>query len=133
MNPLFIAPVLEIGKQLIDRFFPNPADKAKAELDMMLLLQTHDLQKVLAQLEVNAKEAASPHLLVSGWRPFVGWCCGAGFLWATIGQPVFAWIAVAKGWPEPPAIDTEVLLYVLGGMLGLGGLRSIEKVKGASK
>lgn len=133
MNPLFIGPVLEIGKQLIDRFFPDPAEKAKAELDMMVLLQTQDLQRVIAQLEVNAKEAASPHLFVAGWRPFVGWACGAGFLWATIGQPVFGWLAVAKGWPAPPVIDTEVLLYVLGGMLGLGGLRSIEKVKGAAK
>jgi hypothetical protein len=63
----------------------------------------------------------------------VGWCCGAGFLWATIGQPVVAWVAIAKGWPAPPAIDTEVLLYVLGGMLGLGGLRSFEKSKGVTK
>jgi hypothetical protein len=133
MNPLLIAPVLEIGKSLIDRFFPDPAEKAKAEMDMMLLLQTQDLQRVIAQLEVNAKEAASPHLFVSGWRPAVGWCCGAGFLWATIGQPVFSWVAVAKGWPAPPQIDTEILLYVLGGMLGLGSLRSIEKVKGAAK
>jgi hypothetical protein len=133
MNPLLIAPILEIGKSLIERFFPDPAQRAKAELDMMVLLQTQDLQRVIAQLEVNAKEAASPHLFVAGWRPFVGWACGAGFLWATIGQPVFAWLAVAKGWPTPPQIDTEVLLYVLGGMLGLGGLRSIEKVKGAAK
>jgi dienelactone hydrolase len=130
---LILAPILEVGKSLIDRFFPDPAEKAKAEMDMMLLLQTQDLQRVIAQLEVNAKEAASPHLFVSGWRPAVGWCCGAGFLWATIGQPVFSWVAVAKGWPAPPQIDTEVLLYVLGGMLGLGSLRSIEKVKGAAK
>jgi dienelactone hydrolase len=133
MNPLVIAPVLEIGKSLLNRLFPDPAEKARAEMEMMTLLQTQDLQRVLAQLEVNAKEAANPSLMVSGWRPFVGWCCGAGFLWATIGQPVFAWVAVAKGWPAPPQIDTEVLLYVLGGMLGLGGLRSIEKVKGAAK
>jgi hypothetical protein len=133
MNPLFIAPVLEIGKSIIDRLFPDPAEKARAEMEMMTLLQTQDLQRVLAQLEVNAKEAANPSVMVSGWRPFVGWCCGAGFLWATIGQPVFSWVAVAKGWPAPPQIDTEVLLYVLGGMLGLGSLRSIEKVKGATK
>jgi hypothetical protein len=133
MNPLLIGPVLEIGKSLIDRFFPDPAEKAKAELDMMVLLQTQDLQKVIAQLEVNAKEAASPHLFVAGWRPAVGWCCAAGFLWATIGQPVFGWIAVAKGWPEPPAIDTEVLMYVLGGLLGLGTLRTFEKTKNVSK
>jgi hypothetical protein len=130
MNPALLAPVLEIGKRLIDNFFPDPAQKAKAELDMMVLLQTQDLQRVLGQLEINAAEAASPHMFVAGWRPFVGWCCGLGFLWAAIGQSVFAYVAVIKGWPAPPAIDTEVLMYVLGGMLGLGTLRSVEKVKG---
>lgn len=133
MNPLLVAPLLEVGKSLIDRFFPDPADKAKAEMDMLVLFQTQELQKVIAQLEVNAKEAASPHLFVAGWRPAIGWCCGIGFLWATLGQPVFSWLAAIKGWPAPPQIDTEVLLYVLGGLLGLGTLRSVEKIKGASK
>jgi hypothetical protein len=133
VNPLILAPVLEIGRSILERVFPDPAQKAKAEADMLILLQTHDLQRVLGQLEVNAREASNPHMFVAGWRPFVGWCCGAGFLWATIGHPVFAWIASAKGWPAPPAIDTDVLLYVLGGMLGLGALRSVDKIKGVAK
>lgn len=133
MNPLFLGPILELGKGLLDRFFPDPAEKAKAEAEFMQMLQEQDMKKIVAQLEVNAKEAMSPSVFVAGWRPFVGWCCGVGFLWATIGQPVFAWFATAKGWPAPPAIDTDVLLYVLGGMLGLGTLRSVEKVKGATK
>lgn len=133
MNPLILAPVLEIGKSLLERWFPDPADKAKAEAAMLQMLQEQELRKVLAQIEVNAKEAASPHLLVAGWRPAVGWCCAAGYLWATIGQPVLGWFALKNGWPAPPAIDADVLLYVLGGLLGLGGLRSLEKVKGAAK
>lgn len=133
MNPLFVGPLLDFGKGLLDRFFPDPEKKAQAEREFMLLLQEQDFRKVIAQLEVNAKEASSPHLWVAGWRPFVGWCCGAGFLWATIGHPVVGWIAAARGWPTPPAIDTEVLMYVLGGMLGLGGLRSYEKAKGVTK
>lgn len=133
MNPLILAPVLEVGKALLDRLFPDPVAKAKAEADMLILLQTHDLQRVLGQLEINAREASSPHLMVAGWRPFIGWCCGLGFLWATIGHPIAGWVAAAKGWPAPPVIDTETLLYVLGGMLGLGTLRTVEKVKGASK
>lgn len=132
MSPLLLGPVLEIGKRLIDNLFPDPAAKAKAELDMMVLLQTQDLQRVMGQLEINAKEAAHTSVFVSGWRPFVGWCCGLGFLWAAIGQNVFTYVAGIKGWPAPPPIDTDVLLYVLGGMLGLGTLRSVEKVKGAA-
>ena len=133
MNPLLVAPIFELGKGLLERWFPDPEKKAQAEREFMLMMQEQDFRKVLAQLEVNAKEAASPHLFVAGWRPAVGWCCAAGFLWATIGQPVSGWVAAANGWPAPPSIDTDILLYVLGGMLGLGGLRSIEKVKGAAK
>ncbi len=132
MNPLILGPILEVGKRLIDNLFPDPAAKAKAELDMMILLQTQDLQKVMGQLEINAAEAANPSIFVAGWRPFVGWCCGAGFLWAAIGQNLFAYVAGIKGWPAPPPIDTEVLMYVLGGMLGLGTLRTVEKAKGVA-
>ena len=132
MNPLILGPILEVGKRLIDNLFPDPAAKAKAELDMMILMQTQDLQRVMGQLEINAREAAHSSIFVSGWRPFVGWCCGIGFLWAAVGQSVFAYVARIKGWPDPPAIDTEVLMYVLGGMLGLGTLRTVEKAKGVA-
>lgn len=133
MNPLLIAPIFELGKGLMERWFPDPAKKAEAEAQFMLLMQEQDFKKVLGQLEVNAKEAAHPSILVAGWRPWIGWCCGAGFMWAAIGHPIASWVAAARGWPAPPAIDTEVLLYVLGGMLGLGSLRSFEKAKGVAK
>lgn len=133
MNPLFVAPLLQFGEGLLNRWFPDPEKKAQAEREFMLLMQDQDFKKVLAQLEVNAKEAASPHLFVSGWRPAVGWCCAAGFLWSTIGQPIAAWVGASHGWPPPPAIDADLLMYVLGGMLGLGALRSYEKTKGVTK
>jgi len=132
MNPLLLGPLFDLGGKIIDRMFPDPSAKAAAELELLKIAQAGDLQTVLAQLEINAKEATHTSVFVSGWRPFVGWCCGAGFLWAAIGQNVFAYVAAIKGWPVPPPIDTEVLLYVLGGMLGLGTLRSVEKVKGAA-
>jgi len=132
MNPLLLGPLFDLGGKIIERMFPDPSAKAAAELELLKIAQAGDLQTVLAQLEINAKEATHTSVFVSGWRPFVGWCCGAGFLWAAIGQNVFAYVAAIKGWPVPPPIDTEVLLYVLGGMLGLGTLRSVEKVKGAA-
>jgi hypothetical protein len=97
------------------------------------MTQEQEFKKIIAQLEVNAKEAASPHMFVAGWRPFVGWCSGLGFLYATIGQPILAWFALMNGTVEPPVIDSDLLLTVLGGMLGLGTLRTFEKVKGATK
>ena len=104
----------------------------EAELELFKLAQAGDLQKVIGQLEINAKEAQSTSIFVAGWRPFVGWVSGLGVFWAAIGQPIFSYVAVIKGWPAAPTIDTEVLLYVLGGMLGLGTLRTVEKSKGVA-
>lgn len=132
MNPLVIGPLFEIGGKIIERLFPDPAEKARAEMELLKITQAGDLQQVLAQLEINAKEAANPSVFVSGARPFVMWICGIGFLWATIGQPIAIWYARAKSLPEPPEINAEVLMYVLGGLLGLGGFRSFEKVRGVA-
>lgn len=133
MNPLFLGPLLDLGKSLLDRWFPDPQKKAEAEMAWMQMVQDQEFKKIVAQLEVNAREAASPHMFVAGWRPFVGWCCGVGFLYATIGQPVLVWLARAKGFEAPPDVDVNLILTVLGGMLGLGTLRTVEKVKGAAK
>lgn len=129
MNPLLLGPLFDIGGKIIDRLFPDPAERARAELELLKMTQAGDLQQVVAQLEINAREAQHPSMFVAGWRPGAGWAGVAGLVYATIGQPLLVWLAAAKGWPAPPTVDTELLLYVLGGMLGLGGLRSYEKVK----
>jgi hypothetical protein len=133
MNPLLLAPLLEVGKGIIDRLFPDPEKKAAAELELLKMTQDGDLKQILAQLEINAKEAQHPSLFVAGWRPFFGWAGGAGFVYATIGQPVLAWIAQVKGWPAPPTINIDLLWVVVTGLLGIGTLRSVEKVKGRAK
>jgi hypothetical protein len=133
MNPLLLAPLLEVGKGIIDRLFPDPEKKAAAELELLKMTQDGDLKQILAQLEINAKEAQHPSIFVAGWRPFFGWAGGAGFIYATIGQPVLAWIATVKGWPAPPSINIDLLWVVVTGLLGIGTLRSVEKVKGKAK
>lgn len=133
MNPLLIGPVFELGGKIIDRLFPDPAAKAAAELELLKLTQSGDLQMVLGQLEINAKEAAHPSIFVAGWRPFVGWSCGVGLVYATVGHNLLGWLAQARGWPAPPAVDADLLIYTLGGLLGIGGLRTLEKVKGVAK
>lgn len=129
MNPLLLGPLFELGSSLISRMFPDPAQKAAAELELMKLTQEGDLQKILAQLAINAKEAESASVFVAGWRPFVGWICGVGLLYATIIHNLLEWISEIKGWKSPPAVDTETLIYVLGALLGIGGLRTLEKIK----
>jgi hypothetical protein len=133
MNPLLLAPLLEVGKGIIDRLFPDPAAKAAAELELLKMTQDGDLKQILGQLEINAKEAAHPSVFVAGWRPFFGWAGGVGFIYATIGQPLLAWLAQIKGWPMPPSINIDLLWVVVTGLLGIGTLRSVEKVKGKSK
>lgn len=133
MNPLLLGPVFELGGKIIDRLFPDPAARAAAELELLKLTQAGDLQTVLAQLEINAREAAHPSIFVAGWRPFVGWTCGVGLVYATVGHNLLTWLAQARGWPLPPAVDADLLIYTLGGLLGIGGLRTLEKVKGVSK
>jgi hypothetical protein len=133
MNPLILAPILEIGKTLIDRLFPDEQERAKAELELLRLTQENDIKLVLSQLEVNAKEAENPNLFVSGWRPAAGWAGVFGLVYTTVLHPFFTWGAAVKGWPIPPVIDTDLLWIVLTGMLGIGTMRSYEKVRGVAK
>ena len=134
MNPLIIGPILEIGKSLLDRFGPEDKDKRRImEAEFLRMAAEGELKQTIAQLEINAKEAAHPSVWVSGWRPFFGWAGGFGFIYATILQPLIAWGAAIKGWPAPPALNLDLLWVVITGMLGIGGLRSVEKIKGVSR
>ncbi len=133
MNPLILGPLLEVGKTILDRFVPDPAKKAEAEMELLRMAADGELKQVVAQLEINAREAQHASIFVAGWRPAFGWCGAAGFVYATIMQPVLAWVASIKGWPMPPALNLDLMWVVITGMLGIGGLRSIEKVKGAAR
>ena len=133
MNPLILAPLLEFGKDLIGRFFPDEEERRKAEADFLRQAMDGELKQVIAQLEINAREATHPSVFVAGWRPAFGWCGALGFLYATIGQPTLAWLAAIKGWPTPPELNLDLLWVVVTGMLGIGGLRTFEKSKGLTK
>jgi hypothetical protein len=133
MNPLILGPILEIGKSLLDRFIPDQAEKAKAEMELVRMAADGELRQVIAQLEINAREAAHPSLWVAGWRPYFGWAGGTAFAYVGVIKPILAWVAAIKGWPEPPDIDTEFLWVVVSGLLGIGGLRTFEKSKGVSR
>jgi hypothetical protein len=133
MNPLLLAPLLEFGKDLIGRVLPDKEEARKAEAEFLKLAMDGELKQVIAQLQINAQEAAHPSIWVSGWRPGFGWVGGAGFGYAVLLQPLLAWVAAVKGWPIPPTLDTDLLLTVAGGMLGIGGLRTYEKRAGVTK
>lgn len=130
-----ISAALDIGGKLIDRLWPNPTEAAKAKLELLKMQQEGDLAAITGQMEINKAEAENPSVFVSGWRPFVGWCCGVALAYAAILEPLIRFIAVVvfgyKG--NFPVIDTNLTLQVLLGMLGLSGLRSWEKTEGVAR
>lgn len=97
--------------------------------------ERHAQEAMLAQLEINKAEAASGSIFKGGWRPAVGWVCAFAFAYHFVIQPVLVFIFAYAGVdaPELPEFDMGTLLTVLGGMLGIGGLRTYEKQKGLAK
>lgn len=133
MNPLLLGPIFEIGKTLIDRWMPDPDKRREAEMELVRMAADGELKQVIAQLEINAREAQHPSIFVAGGRPLFMWIGGFGFGYATIIQPFLTWVARVKGWPEPPEVNSDLLWVVITGLLGIGGLRSVEKLKGVTK
>jgi len=133
MNPLILSPILELGRQLISRIIPDKEAQRKAEADFLLLAMEGELKQVIAQLEINAVEAAHPSIWVAGWRPFFGWVGGIAFAYSTIIQPALVWYGTSKGWPAAPPVEMDLLWVVITGMLGIGGLRTYEKKSGIAK
>ena len=132
MNPIII-PLLQLGSQLIERWIPDKAAQAKAEMDLLKLAGEQDFQTTIKQIEVNIQEAQHQSIFVAGWRPFVGWICGLGLAYQAILHNLLEWLSGIYGFPVPPAPDSDVLIYVLGGLLGLGALRTYEKRSKLSK
>jgi hypothetical protein len=128
-----ITAVLDIGSKVIDRLWPDPAQAASAKLELYKLQQSGELQQIMGQLEINKAEAASASVFVSGWRPFIGWVCGIACAWNWVGISVAKVIAAFFQYPIvlTPA-DLSEMLPVLMGMLGLGVLRTAEKMKGVA-
>ena len=138
MNPLVISGLFSAAQSLIERFFPDPEKKAAAQLELLKMQQNGDLAQLAAetdlaklQIQTNIEEAKSTNWWVAGWRPAIGWVCGAGLAYAALVEP-FARFA-AKVWfgytGDFPVIDTDLTMQILMGMLGLGAMRSVEKVK----
>ena len=80
------------------------------------------------QTKINEAEATHRTVFVAGWRPFIGWVCGLGLLYAVFIESLLRFVFTVKGWTiEFPKIDTTITMQVLFGMLGLVGARSYEK------
>jgi hypothetical protein len=128
-----ITALLEIGGKVMDRIFPDPVQAAAAKLELYKLQQAGELASITGQMEINKEEAKSPSVFVSGWRPFIGWVCGIACAWNWLGLKIALFVAAWFG-KELHLAPAEIgeMMPVLMGMLGLGGLRTMEKIQGVA-
>ncbi|WP_337997151.1 3TM-type holin [Oleispirillum naphthae] len=118
------------GLKIIDKFVPDPAAKTQAEADLRASLMAWDQ----GQAATNTAEAQSGNWFVAGWRPWIGWVCGLALGVQFVVGPLAVWAFDMAGHPiqAPPALD-DMLWELMFGMLGLGGLRTFEKIKGVAR
>jgi len=137
--------LFEAGKLAIERIWPDPNKRAEELRKLEELRATGDLANldahvkiVLAQLEVNKKEAQHKSIFVAGWRPFIGWAGGFSLVYAGIVYPLLLWVwailqatgKVPSEMTPPPQLESGILGSIITGMLGVGGMRSFDKAKG---
>ncbi len=126
--------ILNIGTTLIDRLIPDKtqANAAKAQFVQMQLQGEFDLMK--GQLAVNQTEAANVNVFVAGWRPYIGWTLGTALAYGLVLQPfiVMALVMFHSSFDPAklPVLDRTTILELLGTMLGMGILRSVDKSQG---
>lgn len=120
-----IGQVADLATTVINKIWPDKSEQEKQELAAALTV-------IQGQLEINKVEAGSQSIFVAGWRPFIGWICGVSLAYAALLEPLMRFIAkVAFSYTgEFPAIDHDITMQVLLGLLGLGAYRSYERVKG---
>ena len=111
-----IGAVAELASSVINKIWPDKSEQEKQELLTAVAL-------VQGQLDINKVEAANPNWFVAGWRPYIGWICGTGLGYQFLVYPIL--IAFV---PNIAQLDMGTLITLLGGMLGLGTLRTVEKI-----
>ena len=132
--------IAEVGGLLngiLKRVLPekmSEAERAGVETAITLELLKAEHAGLIGQLTINAEEAKSSHLFVSGWRPFIGWVCGSALAYHFLFQPSLAFFITWYKWQAPPlpTFDMGTLTTILLGMLGLGAARKFEKIKGVA-
>lgn len=131
----FLQPLVgPLVNKLVDRI-PDPNARAEAKEQFEKELLSAVTQASVAQTKINEIEAGHRNVFVAGWRPFIGWVCGIGLLWSFILQPIMVWTITSfdLGVDNLPVIDTDGLYQLVLAMLGMGGLRTFEKMKGVAR
>lgn len=140
MIPVLLTTLLPIFGKVLEKVVPNVAEREKLKLELQLQIEQNETKLIeafnavdQAQIAVNQEEAKSSSLFVAGWRPAIGWVSGFGVAWAFVFKPIADWIlAVSGSTIATPVLNTGELMSLLLGLLGMGALRSFEKVKGVA-
>jgi hypothetical protein len=128
-----ISAALDLGNTLISRIFPDPVQADQAKLELLKLQQSGDLAIMTAQTDINKVEASSSSLFVSGWRPAIGWVCALALAYQYLLKPLLmGFLPMFNITLALPGLDDN-LWQLMMGMLGMGGLRTFEKIQGVAK
>jgi len=122
--------LLGIADTVADSLFETEGDRAKARVAVIEAMQRVDL----GQLQLNTTEAQHRSLFVAGWRPAIGWTCAFAVAYQFVAHPLLTWIFLVTGSALPPLPAFDAFLWeLMFGMLGIAGLRSVEKIRGITK
>jgi hypothetical protein len=122
--------LLDVVSGVVDKFIVDKDLKNTLKHEMEMSLHNANL----AQIELNKAEAQHASIFVAGWRPCVGWICAIALGYHFILSPILDTILALSGYTITlPEFEFGQLSTILMGMLGLGGLRTFEKMKGVTK
>lgn len=131
MTPI-VGDLIQGAVEIIGKFIPDADKRVEAQLELAKLAdgaQAREDELLRGQIEVNKVEASSSNIFVAGWRPFIGWTCGVslGYTWivAPIAKPLFHLATL-------PVIDPGQIYPIVLAMLGIGGMRTVEKLQGVA-
>lgn len=130
---LLAGPIFGTVKTVVERLVPDKAKAAELQMELTKELMTGALSQAAEQMEINKIEAQNGSVFVSGWRPFIGWVCGMALCYQYVLAPLSIYGASLFGYsiPPPPTLDNSLWELVLG-MLGMGAMRTFEKMQGVA-
>ncbi len=126
-----ISSIAKVADTVLTRVLPDKPAQLAAQAELAKMQLSGELQATADQLQVNLTEAASKSIFVAGWRPFIGWICGAGLGYEFLLRPLLTFVTASFGGHIiAPTLDMSSLNQLLFGMLGLASMRTVEKIKG---
>jgi hypothetical protein len=131
MSMTGIGEIANLATSIVGKIWPDASQAQKDALTLELAQMQAQTAADAAQTSVNQAEAGNASVFVAGWRPFIGWVCGSAFAWTFVLGPMVSYAAKLAGVTvQLPVLDLSELTPVLLGMLGLGAMRTVEKVNG---